>query len=213
MAAVRAALGFRLHTGWAAVVAVSGQRASVNVLLRKRIELLPGDGSIPRFVYHAAAEMDAAASAELVKRAASGAQKVARSALTEILEELRQQGVTVNVAGIPTGSTAVPSELAKILGAHPLIHAAEGELFLKAAAGACERCGLNVVTARERELWERAAAVDGMDAVRLRRKIDELRQSVGAPWSADQKIATAAALLALGTTGVPRGGSRAPSTG
>ena len=71
MAVARAALGFRLHTGWAAVVAAAGQPGKIEVLLRSRIELLPPDGSIPRFVYHEAAALDASGAAALVKRAAS----------------------------------------------------------------------------------------------------------------------------------------------
>src|SRR5690242_1872494 len=126
MALPRAALGFRLHTGWAALVAVTGGFEQTKILLRRRLELLPADGSIPRFVYHSAAEMTAAESAALVKRAAAAAHKTAAAALKEAVEELRRMGVAVHGAGIPTGSTTVPGELDRILKSHPLIHAAEG---------------------------------------------------------------------------------------
>jgi hypothetical protein len=54
-----AALGCKLHTGWAMLVAVAGDPGGIEVLLRRRIDLLPPDNSIPRFVYHQAAEMPA----------------------------------------------------------------------------------------------------------------------------------------------------------
>jgi hypothetical protein len=49
--AAPAALGFRLHTGWAALVAIAGVPGKFQVLLRRRIELLPRGDSVPRFVY------------------------------------------------------------------------------------------------------------------------------------------------------------------
>ena len=197
MVVPRAALGFRLHTGWAALVAVTGGVEQTKILLRRRLELLPADESIPRFVYHSAAEMNPAESAALVKRAAAGAQKTAAVVLKEAVEELRRMGVAVHSAGIPTGSTTLPDELDRILKSHPLIHAAEGALFQRAVAHACETCGLKVTTVRERELMTRAAEVYGTEPARLRASLDALRKTAGAPWSADQKTATAAAWLAL----------------
>jgi hypothetical protein len=194
-----AAIGFRMHTGWAALVVAAGRPGKVAVLLRRRFELLPADGSIPRFAYHEAAELPAADASRLVRHAAAGARRAACFSLRAILEQLRGMNVAVKAAGIPTGSTVVPADLSRILGAHPLIHAAEGEMFSKAVAAACRECGLLVVTARERDLWSRAAEIFGLEAAAFRQSLDDLRPSVGPPWSADQKTATAAALLALRT--------------
>ena len=210
---MRAALGFRLHTGWAALVAAGQQHDHIEVLLRRRVELLPADGSIPRFVYHTAAELEGAEPAALVKRAAAGSQKTAKAALAEIVAMLRRLDVTLDCAGIPTGSTQVPDDLARILGAHPMIHAAEGALFQKAVAAACESCGLEIVTTKERDVFTRAAEACGSDAARFRESLDGLRKKVGPPWGADQKTATAAALLALkaGASSARRSGSRGSS--
>lgn len=211
MPVLRAALGFRLHTGWAALVAVAQRPDKIEVLLRRRLELLPADGSIPRFVYHTAAELNAGESAALVKRATAGALKTARAAVKEIVEMLRRLDVSLDAAGIPTGSTKVPAELARILSSHPMIHSAEGVLFQQAVAGACEGCGLAIVTVREREVLTRAAEACGSDAARFRESLDGLRKTVGPPWGADQKTATAAALVAL--TSVRGSGSRESSKG
>jgi len=191
MTAARAALGFKLHTGWAAVVVAVRPRGHIAVLLRRRIELLPPDGSVPRFVYHEAAELGPAESSKVVKRAARAAQAAARAALAGLLEELRSTHVSIDAAGLATGSTAVPSDLSAILAAHTLIHAAEGVLFQEAVAEACESRGLNVVRVRERDLWSKL----GSD---VRKEVDSLRSLIGPPWGADQKTATATALVALG---------------
>jgi len=89
MTAARAALGFKLHTGWAAVVVAARPHGHIAVLLRRRIEPLPPDASVPRFVYHEAAELGPAESSKLVKRAARAAQASASAALAGLLEELR----------------------------------------------------------------------------------------------------------------------------
>jgi hypothetical protein len=190
MTAARAALGFKLHTGWAAAVVVLRPRGHVEVMLRRRIELLPPDGSVPRFVYHKAAELEPAESSKLVKRAASAARGSASSALARLLEELRSRSVSIEAAGIATGSTNVPSDLAAILAAHTLIHAAEGVLFQNAVSEACESHGLNVTRTREKDLWTNL----GSDT---RQEVDGLRGLIGPPWGADQKTATGAALVAL----------------
>lgn len=197
MAVLRAALGFRLHTGWAALVAAGRKPDQIEILLRRRVELLPADGSIPRFVYHTAAELDRAESAALVKRAAVAAQKTAHSALKPIVEMLRNLDVSLEAARIPAGSTKVPAQLEKILAAHPLIHAAEGALFRNAVAAACEGCGLAIVTVPERDVFTRAAEACKTDPPSFRQSLDGMRKIVGPPWSADEKTATAAALLAL----------------
>ena len=194
---LQAALGFRLHTGWAALVAIAGGLEKTEILMRQRVELLPADGSIPRFVYHEAAEMEAASATALVKRATGSAEKTAGAALRKAVEELRRMNVAVKAACIPTGSTAVPAKLAQILKSHPLIHAAEGALFQRVVAGACEGCGLKITMLRERDLLTRAAEAYGTGAERFRKLLDELRKTAGPPWSVDQKTAAAAALLAL----------------
>jgi hypothetical protein len=191
MTATRAALGFKLHTGWAAVVVAAWPRGHVEVLLRRRIELLPPDQSVPRFVYHQAAELAPAESSKLVKRAGRAAQAAANRGLAAILAELGTRGVSIETAGVATGSTTLPSELSAILAAHTLIHAAEGVLFQDAAVEACAARGLKVIRVRERDLWSKL----GGD---VRDEVDGLRGLIGPPWGADQKTATAAALVALG---------------
>jgi len=195
--ATRAALGFKLHTGWAMLVAVAGDPREIQVLFRRRIELLPPNSSIPRFVYHEASEMPLTRATELVKRGTKASQQAARVAVKDVVEELCSRGVRIDVCGVLSGSTVVPNDLAAILRSHPLIHAAEGALFQNAIVSACESRGLTVVLTREREVWERAAAAWDVTEPGLRKNVDGLRKSLGPPWSADHKTSTAIALLAL----------------
>jgi hypothetical protein len=89
----------------------------------------------------------------------------------------------------------VPEDLASILRSHPRIHTAEGALYAGAILSACERLAIPVITVRERDVWTRAAASTGVPEAQLRAKVDALRKTLGAPWTADHKIATAAAMI------------------
>ena len=195
--ATRAALGCKLHTGWAMLVALTGQPGEIQVLFRGRIELLPLDESVPRFVYHEAAELSLPQATALVNSAREASQKAARLAVKEVLRELDSRGARADVCGVLSGSTKVPDDLSRILGSHPLIHAAEGALSQSAIVSACESFGLAVTAAREREVWSRAAGAWGLAEPELRKEVDAVRASVGAPWSADHKTAAAIALLVL----------------
>jgi hypothetical protein len=192
-----AALGFRLHTGWAVLVALAGVPGKFEVLFRRRIELLPAGDSIPRFIYHQAAELAPARAAELVQRGEDASRETAHVAVKEALKHLRSLGLEVKAAGIPSGSRPVPKELSAVLRSHPLIHTAEGELFRRAITSACKSCSLPVIFAREREVWPNVASAWGLKEAGLRKQVEGLRASVGAPWGSDQKTAAAFALLAL----------------
>jgi len=196
----RTVIGFKVHTGWTTAVAVTIDAGRLDLSARRRATLVPDDESVPRFVYHAAAELDAAAAAALVERAASAVAARADALLAELLASIAERGAAVHAAGVLTSGRRhdpVP-DLAAIVRAHPLIHAAEGRLFQHAIVAACARQDVRVLTVREREVWAAAADATGEPIDALRDRIDGLRASAGAPWGADHKTATAAALAASG---------------
>ena len=196
---IAAALGFKLHTGWAVLIAVTGTPAKFEVLLRQRIELLPPGGSIPRFVYHQAAESSLTQAAKLIQQAESAACDAARVAVGDALDHLRSVGVAVKAAGIASASKPAPTDLATVLCSHPMIHTAEAALFRGAVIAACEDHRLAVISVREREVSAKAAIACSLKEAGLRKRVEDLRKSVGAPWGSDQKTAAAYALLALGS--------------
>jgi hypothetical protein len=161
---MRAAIGFSVHTGWAAAVVLG---AGPQILARLRIELADEDHDA-RFVYHAAAERGRAE--ERIRRAEQTARERADVGLRDVVIHH-----TVVVAALPAPKRRLP-DLATILAAHPLLHAAEGELYRRAIADACAALGLALVTPSPR-----APAVG----------------KVGAPWGKDQKDAAALAWAAL----------------
>jgi hypothetical protein len=159
--------------------------------------LLPPGDIIPRFVFHKAAELPSAEAAKLVQRAEAASKELTAIALKDVLEHLRSLDRMACAAGIATGSRPVPADVADVLRSHPMIHTAEGALFRRAIASACESCGLAVISVRNREIWGETACAWKVTEAGLRKQIDALRKSEGAPWGTDEKTATAFALLAL----------------
>ena len=186
-------LGVRMHTGWAAVVAVSGSLDDLQIHCRCRIDLMPSGSSIPRFVYHAASEMQPAEAPQFIKSAVAEARMQSRGEFKKLAGTLPAKP---DACGILTGSTKVPDDLDRILASHPLIHSAEGKLFCEAVSAAAGDCGIPVVTEPEKRIWTTLAAELGRSPDDVRAVLDAARARHGAPWGQDQKLATAAALLA-----------------
>jgi hypothetical protein len=195
-----AVLGFRAHTGWATVVAVSGSAAHPTVVDRRRLVLTEKTDHDSVFVYHAAAELDAAKAERSVETARRVARATAHAGLGTLLDGLRAAGHDVVRAVVPSGPSRPLPALAAILRAHPLLHAAEGVLFHEALVDACEAHGLSVTRVDAKTLPASAARAAGVRAEALQRRLAALGKALGPPWTVDEKQATLAALLGLGAT-------------
>jgi len=198
-AAERVALGVSVHTGWAALVAVSAaSAATVRILERRRLEMIPGtDPEGPRFVYHAARALPLAAAERLVQSSLGRASSRARASLAEVVEELRAAGTPPVACGMVGGRSATALPLESILRNHSAVHTAEGALFRNALRSAGEAVGLPVAEVHSKELPVRAARALGLPAAGVPRLLEQVGREAGRPWSKDQKDATLAALVAL----------------
>ena len=191
-----AALGFRSHSGWAALVAVAGPAAEPAVVVRRRVEL---SRRTPRQPFHAAEKRPFAAAEGLIRRATDEATTLAERAVEEAIAELRAAGHEPVAAGLVLAAGRPLPGLRDVLASHALIHAAEGELFRDVLRQASRRCGLRVTEVRERDLEERAARSLGRSAAELARRLAEWGKALGPPWTQDEKRAALVAWLALGS--------------
>ena len=194
---VRAALGFRAHSGWAAVVAIAGPRGSPTAIDRRRIEL--ADPGIPgsKQPYHAAEGLPLKQAEELIDRCVDRTRLLARQALDAVINDLRAKDYDAIACGILLGSGRPATTLAATLASHALIHTAEGELFRDALRHASEQCSLPVTGVKERELYTRGASEIGVLVDELLRRLAELGRPLGPPWRQDEKHAALVGWLAL----------------
>ena len=193
----RAALGFRAHSGWAAVVAVGGSREAPHVLLRARIELADSNAPDTMQPYHSASELDIGTAERFIVLCAAVARRMARKAMRELVKQLNESGHTVVACGNLLGSGHSPATLAAALASHPMLHTAEGEFYRDALDEASLHLGLKVVGVREKEVVALGSAMLGTTSDRLQKTLTDLGKPFGSPWRQDEKLATLVAWLAL----------------
>jgi hypothetical protein len=192
----RVTLGLRAHSGWAVLVALAGPASAPVVIDRRRLVLC--DGSFPRQPYHAAEGLSAAKAEALVGRSLETACRLGREELNAALEARGAGGQRVAGAGLLLGAgRPLPSALSAILGSHPLIHTAEGEMYRDVLRAGCEQAGIRVSGLRERGLEEAASPKLKLTADALRAQLAALGRPLGPPWTADHKLAALAAWLVL----------------
>lgn len=183
---MRAALGFRAHSGWAALVAAAGSLDAPRILERKRVVLADPDVAWSKQPFHAAAELPFPRGETLVQAAVESTRALALEMMAANIKRLSAQGHEVRACGVLTASGKELPELSRVLASHALIHTAEGELFRQALIWAAQKSGLRVTCVREK----------GLDGTALQR-VASLGKLIGPPWTQDQKLATIAAMAAL----------------
>ena len=192
-----AALGCRVHSGWAALVAVSLEKGAPTVLARQRPQFVETFTYQFRQPYHTAEKMPLEAGRDFIVRAQEEAGRLAYRVIHELQNDLQKQGFKLTGCGLLLASGRPLPSVEKILASHALIHTADGELFRGAILSACARCGLRTESIREKELLERARVVLRVQPALLMRRVTELGRPFGSPWSQDEKFATLAAWVAL----------------
>jgi hypothetical protein len=193
----KAAMGLRVHSGWAAVVAVCVKNGLPVLLARKRVQLVETFTYEFRQPYHTAEKMLQGEAREFISRMQAEARKLAYRAVRELESRTQEQGVKLTRCALLLASGRPLPGLDKILASHALIHTADGVLFREAILDASARCGLSDFKIKERELLDRAGQVLGLKSAALMSRVTELGRPFGAPWSQDEKFATVAAWLSL----------------
>src|SRR6266852_4958510 len=182
----KAAVGFRVHSGWTALVAVALEKGQPIVLSRQRLQLVEIFSYKFRQPFHTGEKLPFAE-----------AERLADRALHALQQELQQRGYQLDRAGLLLASGRELPELEKILKSHALIHTADGELFREALAHASVARGLQVTRTKERDLLELCAKTFSLAPQKLLHQVTDLGKPFGAPWAQDEKFATLAAWLAL----------------
>jgi hypothetical protein len=193
-----AALGFRAHSGWAALVAVTEPLSAPAVVLRRRIVTADPKVAGSKQPFHAAEDWPLPKAEKYIERCSDSSHQLALAAVQAALDELQQAGHIPIACGAIVGSGRQLPDLQRILASHALLHAAEGEFFRNVIATATERCKLRNVCVKERELFERCRT-ELTSENELQRHLATLGRALGPPWRQDEKFATLAAWLALST--------------
>jgi hypothetical protein len=193
----QAAVGFRVHSGWSALVTVSLENGAPTVLSRERVHLVETFSYKFRQPYHTAEKMPLEKARAFVAEVLSEAKRLATRALRSTEAELGRQGFQVERSALLLASGRTLPSLDRILLSHALIHTADGELFREALRHSSAHCGLEVTCIKERELLDRGAQALRTNRDKLLRRLTELGSKLGSPWTQDEKYAALAAWLVL----------------
>lgn len=192
------AFGLKAHSGWAALVVLGARAGALEVVDRRRVELVESrGGEWPGQPYHEAEGLDAKRAREIVKRGVEGAYRLAERELRRAVRRAEDSGHRVSACAVLIGEPMPKWTTEEILSVHFRMHQAEGALYRDALVRAAERCRLKLVTIREKSLGLRVAPLLG-------KRVAELGKAVGSPWGKDQKEPALACMIALGlAVGVP----------
>lgn len=189
-----AALGFRVKSGWAMAVLLTGP-SSVPKLVGCQTVLL-SDPNIPesKQPHHAALDVpgkEGKAVAERLCRVVVGA---AKQSVQELLEQAAAGGYGIIGAGLVVGSLAEPATLHN---EHIRAHGLEGQLFRTALEDALREQGLPSRVLLEKNAYTTASPVLRKSASKAKKIIAGLGDSHEGSWRAEEKLAALAAWMAL----------------
>jgi len=186
------AIGLRAKTARAIAVVLGGSIDSPVVATKTEFKL--ADPKIPATAqpYHEVMDLPWEESQIAVRTSAAQIESIARTALAQLIEELRKEGMRISGVGIVG---AKDRDLARIGNAHIRAHAAEGVLFRRVLD--LEANGLRRETFPDREFDQITKTRVGSELAALRRRVSDLGRTVTPPWRADEKQAATAAWLVL----------------
>lgn len=193
---IEAALGFRVKSGWATAIVLSGAADSPTILQRRTVELSDPAVAGSRQPYHAVLGAPAQKAAELEQRLCEAVRSAAKQSLDRLVADVRQRN-TLRRAGLVVGSVIDPS---KIANEHIRAHALEGQLFRMALVDAADAHGLQCTILTERQAYAEAALLLERREEELKRAVADLGRTVDGSWKAEEKLAALAAWVALAGT-------------
>jgi hypothetical protein len=188
-----AALGFRVKSGWAAAVLLTGTAPSPQLCDLRRIELSDPQYPETRQPYHAAMgklETDA----RKINQRVAVVRRVVQQSIATLLAGYRRQNLRIRRAALVVGSQIDPDS---ITNPHIRAHAFEGRLFRSVLEESLRAHRIRTKVVIERHAYAHAVEELKQTNQNVRRKIQNFGREMETPWRAEQKLAAVAAWLAL----------------
>ena len=193
MTAGRATLGFRVKSGWAVSVLISGSARSPHLCESEPINLSDPRNPETRQPYHAAMGRLETDTTKLKRRMQSVRQATEKS-VVDLLKRCTDRGYKVRRAALVVGSVIDPASIAN---PHIRAHALEGRLFRTTLETALQSRGIQCTIFIEPDTYAAASKLLGQSRTQIQRTLAHLGRSVNGPWRADQKLAALAAWMSL----------------
>jgi hypothetical protein len=191
---IKSALGFRVKSGWAMAVLLSGTSSSPTVIDRRRVEL--ADPSVPESTqpFHAGLDLPKPEAAKTIGRLVKCVERFSTRQLAKLIKDYRAAGNRIVGGGITGGSTIDPQT---IKNDHIRAHAEEGRLFRRVIQDGMKVAGLKVSVTAERDLFSKAVETLGISEGNVKTELTAMGKSIEGSWRSEEKAAALAAWMAL----------------
>ena len=187
----RAALGFRVKSGWAAAVLISGSVRSPQLRNCCSIDLSdPGDPATRQPFHAAMGRLET--NPRRLKRRIQSVQHATAKSVVDLLKRHTKDDYKIRFAGLVVGSVIDPDTIAN---PHIRAHALEGRLFRTTLVAALQSRGIPCAIFTERDAT--AAKSLGQSATQIKRTLIGFGDAAKGPWRAEQKLAALAAWTSL----------------
>lgn len=191
---IRAALGFRVKSGWAMAALLTGSLEKPQLV--KCREILLSDPNVPgsKQPHHAALELPENEGRAITQKLRNVVRHAARNSVKELLREASALQYDVRGAALVVGSLVDPATLHN---EHIRAHGLEGQLFRTVLEDAFSAEKIPCATFLEKSAYNAAAPTLRKTAAQLKRAIADLGESHHGSWRSEEKLAALAAWVAL----------------
>jgi hypothetical protein len=199
---IPAGLGFRVKSGWAMAVLLTGP-ATAPKLIQCRAVLL-SDPKIPQSKqpHHAALELPEKEAKAVVRELTKAVADAARKSVRELLKEASDLEYEIRGAGLVVGSLVDPSTLHND---HIRAHGLEGRLFRIALEDALRKHEISCNVLLEKTAYTTASPALRKSTEEAKKWIAGMREAHEGSWRAEEKLAALAAWVALCTGNMKKG--------
>ena len=191
------AIGFRIKSGYAIAVVLTGPAKSPAVVARRIVELSDPEIAETKQPYHAGFGTENEDPREVARRVKI-VERCAKKSVASLLADMRGAKASAERplrAALVVGSVIDPQQVGN---PHIRAHANEGRLFRTVVADALRSHGVACDVIVEKQLASTAVAGLRIPESAIKQKLTAFGKAVGGPWRADEKAAATAAWLALG---------------
>jgi hypothetical protein len=189
------ALGFRIKSGYAVAVVLSGPSRAPTVVARRIVDLSDPAAPETRQPYHDGFFKEESDSPEIARRVQI-VKRCAKKSMNALVEETcgsRKPGGSARAA-LVVGSVIDPRQIGN---PHIRAHAHEGRLFRTVVEDALRSHGIECDVIVEKQLATKAATDLRRPDAEIKRALAAFGKTLGGPWRAEEKSAATAAWIVM----------------
>jgi len=191
-----AAVGVRVRTGRAVLLALSGPADAPRLVTRAEVDLTDPKVVDSKQPFHVGLELTGVRGERAVEHACRAARRAGAASLSGEFEHTETRGVRLAAATVVSDSATDPASIGNL---HMRAHASEGQLFRDICCDAANAFGLVTERALAKNLRDTLAQALETDSKRIDSVLAAIGTDAGRPWRADEKLAAMGAWLALRT--------------